>query len=349
MPNSLTRCAPGWPSRAGRPRRLRGVTLASGIGSWPGTDPRSAIGAVRDLLLDGIPYLPELPARGPGAEMIGRAAGLLIDLHVDRQPAGWRFVDRPGRDAARTAAYLREDLDELAEAYDGWTGPLKVQVTGPWTLAASVELTRGERSVSDPGARREIAASLAEGARAHLARVQALVPGAQLVLQVDEPALPAVLAGTLPTQSGYGRLRSVDRAEVSSGLEEVLAAAGERPTVVHCCHPEAPVALIVGTGTSAVSLDLGYLGTSAWDQVAAAVEGGTTLWAGAVPTTGESAADWRAVQDAVLRPWHEVGLADTDLDRVVVTPSCGLASLPPSQAIARQRTAVEAALALTDL
>lgn len=280
--------------------------------------------------------------------MIGRTAGLLVDLHVDRQPAGWRFVDRPGRDAARTAAYLREDLDELAEAYDAWDGPLKVQVTGPWTLAASIELNRGERSVSDPGARREIVESLAEGVRAHLARVQSLVPGAHLVLQVDEPALPAVLAGRLPTQSGYGLVRSVDRAEVTTGLRQVIAARGERSSVVHCCHGDAPIALLANVGASAVALDLEVIGLTAWEAMATAIEGGVDLWAGAISTAEDGAARWQAARNTVTTPWHRVGLSLADLDRVVVTPSCGLAGLGPSEAIARQRCANETARALTE-
>ena len=87
---------------------------------------REAVRTVRDLLLagdgEGLPHLPETPARGPGADIIGRAAGLLVDLPVDLQPSGWRLVDRPGRDAGRTASLHREDLDELAEAYDGYVG-----------------------------------------------------------------------------------------------------------------------------------------------------------------------------------------------------------------------------------
>jgi len=191
------------------------VTRATGIGSWPGTDVREAIVTTRDLLLDadglGLPYLPETPARGPGADLIGRGAGLLVDLHVDLQPSGWRFVDRPGKDAARTAALIRQDLDELAEAYDGYTGPLKVQVAGPWTLAASVELNRGERSVSDPGATRDLLASLSEGISRYAADARRLIPGADLVIQLDEPSLPAVLQGLLPNASGYGRVRAVTR------------------------------------------------------------------------------------------------------------------------------------------
>ena len=51
---------------------------------------------------------------------------MLVDLPVDLQPSGWRLTDRPGHDQNRTGAFLREDLDELAEAFDGWTGRLKL-------------------------------------------------------------------------------------------------------------------------------------------------------------------------------------------------------------------------------
>ncbi len=71
------------------------TTRVSGVGSWPGESPREAVRAVRDLLGDGVPHLPELPGRGVGADMIGRAASLLEGLHVETQPFGWRLVDRP--------------------------------------------------------------------------------------------------------------------------------------------------------------------------------------------------------------------------------------------------------------
>ena len=63
--------------------------------------------------LPQLPHLPELPGRGPGADLVGRTAALLVDLHVDLQPSGWRLVDRPGMDERRARAYLGEDLDEL--------------------------------------------------------------------------------------------------------------------------------------------------------------------------------------------------------------------------------------------
>ena len=72
----------------------------------PGRGLRGALRVVLDELPD-LPYLPELPARGPGADMIGRGAALLVDLHVDVQPSGWRFVDRPGLDQRRAPSLPR--------------------------------------------------------------------------------------------------------------------------------------------------------------------------------------------------------------------------------------------------
>ncbi len=323
------------------------VTRATGIGSWPGTNVREAVVTVRDLLGDGhLPHLPELPARGPGADMVGRATALLVDLSAELTPSGWRLADRPGRDRSRATGYLREDLDELAEAYDGWTGELKVQVTGPWTLAAHVELPRGERVLTDPGAVRDLAGSLAEGVRGHVAEVERLVPGARLVVQLDEPALPAVLDGRLPTASGYGRVRPVDREVVGRGLADAVAAAGPRPVVVHCCDPTAPLGLIAGSGAAAVSGDTTRLTPAGWDAVAEVVEGGTGLWAGCLPT--DRSGGRRTAVETLLGGWRRTGLAGRDLARVTVTPACGLAGLTPGGARSVLRTAVEVAAALTD-
>ncbi|MGZ6772647.1 MAG: hypothetical protein ACXVGA_08965, partial [Mycobacteriaceae bacterium] len=64
---------------------------ATGIGSWPGTDP---VEAARVVLgeLGVLPHLVELPARGVGADMIGRTAALLVDIAVEVSPSGYRVV-----------------------------------------------------------------------------------------------------------------------------------------------------------------------------------------------------------------------------------------------------------------
>ena len=74
----------------------------------------------------------------------------------------------------------------------------------------------------------------------------------EMVLQVDEPSLPSVLAGRLPTVSGYGHLRAVDPQTTMNGLRDVLAAAPVgTATVVHCCDPGIPLPLLRATGVGA--------------------------------------------------------------------------------------------------
>lgn len=318
------------------------------MGSWPGTSIREALRTTRDLLVEGhLPYLPELPTRGPGSDLVGRAAGLLVELPVDLQPAGWRFVDRPGRDAERTAATWRQDLDELAEAYDGYSGDLKLAVAGPWTLAASLQLHRGERALADEGAVRDLIGSLTEGITGLLADVRRLVPGAQPVLQLDEPSLPAVLAGRLPTASGYGHLRAVDPQSAATGLQQVLAAAGHGvATVVHCCDPGIPLPLLRTTGATAIALDTTTLTPARWESIAATVESGTGLYAGCLPTDGTGTV--RDAVEGVKRGWRAAGLPVSALGGIVVSPACGLPVLTPQGAVRVQRAAVEVAAELSE-
>ena len=321
---------------------------------------RAALAIVRDLLTEppGLPHLPELPGRGPGADLVGRGAALLTDLPTELQPHGWRLVDHPGREARQAASYLRSDLDDLAEAYDGYSGPFKIQVTGPWTLAASLWLARGERSLTDPGARRDLVGSLAHGVVEHLAAVRGAVPGAEPIVQLDEPSLPAVLEGHLPTASGFGVVRALDVVEAEQGLADVIAAihAAGAGSVVHSCAADVPVALLRRAGAEAVSLDISLLSTAAWEELGDAIDGGLRLWAGAVPTTpGPATEAWpdglptdSAVLDAVRRPWRGLGLPVGDLGQVLVTPTCGLAGASPDLARSVLGRARAAARALAD-
>jgi methionine synthase II (cobalamin-independent) len=295
---------------------------ASGVGSLPGTDPAEAVRLVVGELPE-FAHLPELPGRGAGADLIGRSAALLVDVAVDLTPAGWRLVPRSGVDQRRAVEFLARDLDALHDVAAGYAGPLKVQAAGPWTLAAGLERSRGDRAVVDPGARRDLAQSLAEGLAAHVAEVGARVPGATVVVQLDEPSVPAVLQGGLPTASGFGKLAAVEASVVEQELADLVRRI-DVPVVVHCCAPRAPMDLFRAAGAAGLSFDLGLV--QDLDAVGAAIEGGTHLFPGVVPGTDSPLGTPKATASRVQAWWRELGF---DRDRlaaaVTLTASCGLA------------------------
>lgn len=313
----------------------------------PGGDAREAAKTVTGSV-EEFPYLAELPARGPGADMIGRTAGLLVELYARVEPSGWRLGDRPGRDTRRARSWMGEDLDALEEFLQGYQGPLKVQAVGPWTLAAALELRNGEVALSDEGACRDLAGSLAEGLRLHLDDVRRRVPGAEIVLQLDEPSLIAVLRGQVKSASGYRTHRAVDRQLVESTLREVVSV-HDGPVVVHSCAPDVPFALLRRAGADAISFDFSLLTERDDDAIGEAVEAGTRLFAGVVPGTDSPLSDPAGSVMGVRTLWRRLGLNPGSLaESVTVTPSCGLAGASPAYARAALAHCVRAARSLAD-
>jgi hypothetical protein len=321
---------------------------ATGVGSLPGTDIVDAVKTVFGELTT-LPHLPELPARGPGADLVGRSAGLLIDLPVELYVGQWRIAGRAGIDLRRTRDLLERDLDALTDAGDGYTGPLKVQAAGGYTLAAGIDLPIGGRLLQDHGATRDLVASLADGLAAHVAEVGRRVPGASVVLQLDEPSLPAVLAGQIPTESGLKTLRSVPPSTVVDGLRTIVDAVGV-PVVVHCCAPEVPLNLIRQSGAAGVSLDVSLVDNAGLDALGELIDAGDALYAGVVPSTGARPASAVAAANALTALWRKLGFPPRQLtERVVVTPTCGLAGATPTYARSALTASVEAAKRLADL
>lgn len=306
------------------------MTLSTGVGSHPGDDATDYAEAVRIALGEtGLPYVPELPARGAGATMTGRGLAIVSGLGVDLQPAGWRLTDASGIDHRRAVSLLNQDLDAVEEQLQAYAGPVKAQVAGPWTLAATVEKPRGDKVVSDSGARRDLAQALAEGVGAHVRDLRRRVSTERLIVQVDEPLLDAVVNARVPTASGFGRHRKVDLPEASAALEWVFSAitdAGGEPWV-HSCGPT-PWGLVVGAGAQGLSVDLSMVSADDLDTCAEALEGGATLALGVVPSTDPSGAapTDTHLTERVLRWLDMLGLdPDVVVGQLVITPTCGLA------------------------
>jgi methionine synthase II (cobalamin-independent) len=240
----------------------------------------------------------------------------------------------------RGAAWLAEDLDRLEEHLEGFTGSVKVQVAGPWTVAAALESARGTRVVADPGTCRDLSQAVAAAVAQQVVGVRRRIPGAEVTVQVDEPMLPLVLAGRLRTPSGRGALRVPETAELSTGLARVESAArgaGATRVVAHCCAREVPFELLRRSGFQAVSVDVHVLGEGADEALGAWWDQGGEVALGVAPSVGPAAGGRPPSAEALARLvtalWGRIGFGVEAVGaRTQLTPTCGLAGAAPDWA-----------------
>lgn len=314
----------------------------TGVGSLPGDDIDEAcrvilgIGEEAPEGAQWLPYLPELPARGPWADTVARSVAMLAGMRVELADHGWRLVSGSAKDQHKAQRLLHRDVEALApvwETHGPDTNRLKVQALGPMSLAASTWLRGLDQVLTDSHALVDVSQSLAEGLTEHLDAIRRVIPGVELVVQLDEPALPAIMAGKIPRSAGRGVLAPMFASVVAEGLRPVVESVRSydgNEIVVHCCDAALDVALVAELGIAGVSLDLGVLDRAGWESVGEYVDGGGELWAGI--STGEAPA---TQANSVVAPWRAMGLKNADMRQVTITPPCGLAG-QPTVAIARQ-------------
>jgi methionine synthase II (cobalamin-independent) len=295
-------------------------------------------------------HIVELPARGVGADIVGRAGALLIDVAIDTVPRGYRVAARPGAVTRRAISLLEEDIDALEEAWEiaglrGSARPVKVQAPGPITLAAELELANGHRAITDLGAVHDITASLAEGVATHRATVSRRLE-TPVVVQFDEPSLPAALGGRLLGVTALSSVAPIDEALATAMLDTCAAGVGAE-VLVHSCATELPWKVLQRSNITAVSVDAGVLEAGDLDAMAEFVESGRDVMLGVVsasaPARRPSA---EQVAAAVVAVTDRLGFARSVLrDRIGVTTACGLAAATPQwarTAIGLARQAAEA-------
>jgi methionine synthase II (cobalamin-independent) len=314
---------------------------ATGIGSWPGITARRAAEVVVGEL-HAMTHLVELPARGVGADLIGRAAALLVGIGMDTVPRGYRVA--PGRSSVvrRAASLLDEDVDALEEAWEraglrGGSRVVKVQAPGPITLASHLELANGHRAITDVGAVRDLAGSLAEGLAAHRAEIARRLE-VPVVVQLDEPSLPAALAGRLSGVSSFSPVHPVDESLAQGLLDECIATVGG-DVALHCCAPELPWNVLARSSLAAVSVDAGTLTAADLDGIGEFVESGRAVMLGIVAVTAPARRPSpEEVAKSAASITDRLGFPRTVLrDRIGITPACGLAGASEEWA----RTAIE--------
>jgi methionine synthase II (cobalamin-independent) len=319
-------------------------TKATGVGSWPGTSARQAAEVVVGELADAIAHIVELPARGVGADLLGRAGALLIDVAIDTVPRGYRIAARPGAVTRRAVSFLDEDMDALEEAWEtaglrGGGRVVKVQAPGPITLSAGLELGNGHRAITDAGALRDLATSLGEGVGAHRAELARRLD-TPVVVQFDEPSLPAALGGQLTGVTALSPIAALDEAVAGPLLDTCVAATGT-DVLLHSCAADLPWNMLQRSAIHAISVDSGTLRAADLDGIAAFVESGRTVMLGVVPATAPAKRpSAEEVATAVVAVTDRLGFTRSALrDRIGVTPACGLATATPQWA----RIAIELA------
>ncbi|MEV0293115.1 methionine synthase [Nocardia sp. NPDC050710] len=306
--------------------------IATAVGSWPGADPREAAGTVIGELTE-LAHLVELPGRGAGADMIGRVSALLVDMRFDTTTRGYRLAPRPGALSRRARDLLRADLDALEEAWEtsgsaGTGRVVKVQATGPLTLAAQVELPGGHRILTDRGALRDISESLAEGLAQHIAEVRRRL-GTEVVLQLDEPSLTRVLDGSLRGVSVLDTVRAMPAPEALAVLDAVIAAQSA-PVLVHSCAEPPALDFLRGSAAAAIGFDITAIGTADLDSIGETLDSGKQLVLGLVPTSAPAIpVTWREIAEPGVRLIDRLGFPRAALAAaVLVSPACGLGSAP---------------------
>ena len=198
---------------------------ASGLGEFPGTQIIDALHRVRgELGHPHLPFLPELPERGWQSTTLARTIATLSGMELEGASYGWRLVHARGggtRESARARSRYVSDINALADVVGGESSgasvpedaapSFKIQLCGPYTLAARVYVPNGERAISDAGASRDLLESFLEGLErwAESLREALQAPQALIAVQLDESEFQRLIEGTIPTVSGFRSLSAL--------------------------------------------------------------------------------------------------------------------------------------------
>ena len=282
---------------------------------------REAAATGFDVLADQLPPVPLTAHQAEGrwgADAIGRAVGLLTELHVDRTSYGWRLTASAGKDERLEDSALIEAFDAIAEYGASRPGQIQISLPGPWTLVTALSLSSGARVLGDYGARRDVVQAYAFGIAAFTDRIAGL--GMQPTVRLVESRLNPVLTGTWPTVSGWASLPAISETQVWAALESTLRHLPPAVLALPNLDPlrlqgkEIPAAEAVRrTGARSVSVPLASLRPHSWEQLAILAEAGLGTWI-KLPTEAGGRSD--AVNhwcERIRTPWSRIGMGVASL------------------------------------
>ena len=304
-----------------------------GLGELPG----ASIIAAADIVVGetgDLRQLPILPARG--VDVVGLTTGILPGINVDAGSRSWVLSARPQLRTRRMWDRVEADLDQCEQAWGTRIDAVKIQVAGPWTLSASIELSNGHRALTDAGALRDLTESLIAGIQEYSADVRARFD-TEVYVQLDEPLLAQVRDGSLPGTSQFDEIPSINDADLGERLAGVIERAEVRYLNQTGYPPLWKVAQVAGVETCQVTLDT-VRGSEPYDGMGHALAAG--LRAGLGMTRAGDDRDPRHLAVNVAHMWDELGLDRTLLTHAVdVHPRGGLADCTLLDAAAALRTA----------
>lgn len=304
------------------PRHEVGSGSVTGAAGYIANSPvREAAAAAFTHLGEQLPPMPLIAHRSEdrwGTDAVGRAVGLLTELHVDRASFGWRLTSAAGRDERLESSALNEAFDAIAEYGEGYSGPVQVSLPGPWSLVTALSLASGAPVLGDLGARRDVIQAYAFGLAAFADKLSTL--GVQPVVRLVETRLHRILTGTWPTVSGWATLPAVSETQVYAALQSTLR---HLPPVLLSLPDFDPLQLqgkeitaaevVRHTGATAVSVPLASLKAHGWEQLAMISEAGIGTWMGLPPNAGLQPKEVKHWLNRIMTPWNRIGMSTTSL------------------------------------
>jgi methionine synthase II (cobalamin-independent) len=315
---------------------------ATGIGSFPHRDEKE----VYPLILQNfpeIPFWPQFPKRSFLEGMIVQfSQGFPCLKWNEREQRVWvdttqgfdKEVDRfytwlengelePFQITEDFAKGLRITEDLVLEKYRKDMKYIKGQITGPITFGLSLTDQEQRPIFYEPTLREILIKHLSSKARWMEKRFNQLFPGLKTILFFDEPSL-----------SSFGSaFSSLNREEVILSLNECFSAV-KGLKGVHCCG-NTDWGLLLSTSLDILSFDAyGYLETLALypKELRTFLERGGVLAWGIIPTSEailkEDAQSLVNLFGKGVKTLAKKGIDPTLLQRAIITPSCGTASLP---------------------
>ena len=282
---------------------------------------REAAATGFDVLADQLPPVPLTAHQAEGrwgADAIGRAVGLLTELHVDRTSYGWRLTASAGKDERLEDSALIEAFDAIAEYGASRPGQIQISLPGPWTLVTALSLSSGARVLGDYGARRDVVQAYAFGIAAFTDRIAGL--GMQPTVRLVESRLNPVLTGTWPTVSGWASLPAISETQVWAALESTLRHLPPTVLALPDLDPlrlqgkEIPAAEAVRrTGARSVSVPLASLRPHSWEQLAILAEAGLGTWIHLPSAAGGRSDAVKHWCERIRTPWSRIGMGVASL------------------------------------